>query len=197
MTPKAFMFIGRSGSGKGTQAELLIQRLKELDASRDTLYIYTGQGFRDFMNGPSFTQHALKDILNTGGFAPEFLTVHMWSHMLIERYKGGNNLIFDGTPRKYHEAGALESVFGFYKFDKPYVIHLDISEETAMKRLLGRKRDDDTEANISNRLHWYRREATEAIKFYEGNDKYHLLHVDGEKSVEEIHADIVKRAGLQ
>lgn len=197
MSPQAFIFIGRSGSGKGTQAALVQDLLKKKDPSHDVLYVYTGQGFRDFVGGPSFTQREAKKILDVGGFEPEFLTIHVWSHMLIERYKEGDHLIFDGTPRKFHEAGVVDSIFRFYGLGKPFVIHLDISREEAMKRLLIRKRDDDKPANIEERLAWYEKEVTQALKFYQGNDDYHFLDIDGARPIEAIHADIVKKIGLE
>jgi adenylate kinase family enzyme len=121
----------------------------------------------------------------------------MWSHMLAERYKEGDHIIFDGTPRKFHEAGVLDSVFGFYGLSKPTVLYLDIGHDEATKRLLLRKRQDDTLASIKERLGWYEREVTEALKFFESNDSYDFLKINGEDSVEEIHADIVKKAGLE
>lgn len=197
MQPHVFIFIGRSGSGKGTQAELLSALLKKKDPSKDVLYIQTGQGFRDMIGGDSFTAREAKKIYDVGGFEPEFLTIHVWSHMLIEKYREGDHLIFDGTPRKFHEAGVLDSIINFYKLGKPFIIHLEISEDEAVKRLLKRKRMDDTEANIRERLGWYEREVTEALKFYRDNPAYHFLEINGERSVEEIHADIVKKAGLE
>jgi adenylate kinase family enzyme len=196
MTPRTFIFIGMSGCGKGTQAELLIELLKKKDTAHDVLYVQTGQGFRDFIKGDSFTRRRTKEVINAGDLMPEFMAVHIWSDMLVENYKEGDHIIFDGTPRIYHEAGTLDTVFSFYKLAKSTVIYLDISHDEAMKRLLLRKRTDDTPASIEERLGWYEKEVVEALKFFEDNPNYLFLKIDGERSVEKIHADIVKKVGL-
>ncbi|MEI8327797.1 MAG: nucleoside monophosphate kinase [Candidatus Taylorbacteria bacterium] len=196
MKPQAFIFIGRSGCGKGTQVKLLMEILAQKDPSLESLYVQTGQEFRQFIQGETFTQKKSKEIYDAGGLQPEFLTVDMWGRVLIEKYKGDQHLIFDGTPRKLHEAGALHSCFGFYGFDKPWVINIDISNAESKKRLLARKRFDDTEEEITKRLEWYETDVEPALGYYDGNPKYTFLKISGERSVEEIHADIVKRLGL-
>ena len=196
MNLQSFVFIGRSGCGKGTQIELLIKVLKEKDPSHEILNIYTGQEFRNFIQGPSKTQQITKGVYESGGLMPEFLTVHMWVKPLVEQYNGNQHIIFDGTPRKFHEAGVLHSMFGFYKFQKPWVINIVISQEEAVKRLLKRQRMDDTEADIRKRLGWYETDVAPTIEFYRDNPNYSFLYVDGERTPEEIHNDIVKKVGL-
>jgi len=197
MKPQVFIFIGMSGCGKGTQAELLIKLLKEKDKSHGVLYAQTGQCFRDFVKGDSFTQRRTKEIIDAGDLVPEFMAINMWSNMLAKNYKEGDHIIFDGVPRKFHEAEVLDSVFGFYGLTRPAVIYLELSRGEAMKRLLKRKRADDTPASIEERINWYEKEVVEALKFFEENPNYLFLKIDGERSVEEIHEDIVKKTGLK
>ena len=110
--------------------------------------------------------------------------------------RGNQHVIFDGTPRKLHEAGVLHSCFDFYGLDKPWVINIDISYDESMKRLLARKRFDDTEDDIKKRLDWYETDVAPTLGFYDGNPKYNFLKIRGERSIEEIHGDIVKKLGL-
>jgi len=196
MTSQSFIFIGRSGCGKGTQAELLKKVLNEKDPARNVLHIETGKELRDFINGPTLTQKRSKEIYDTGGLQPEFLAVHMWVRLLAERYTGGEHLIFDGTPRKLHEAGVLNSIFDFYGFDKPWVINIEISSEESFKRLFARKRMDDNEEDIKERLSWYETDVVPALSYYDGNPRYNFLKIFGEKPVEAVHEDIVKKLGL-
>lgn len=196
MNQQSFVFIGRSGCGKGTQIEMLMKLLKEKDPGREILYVYTGQEFRKFIQGPSATQKLSKSIYDTGGLMPEFLTVHMWVKPIVENYKGDQHIIFDGTPRKFHEAGVLHSMFGFYKIHKPWVINIGISAEEAVRRLLQRKRQDDNEADIRKRLGWYETDVSPTIEFYRDNPNYNFIYIDGERSPEEIHLDIAKKMGL-
>jgi adenylate kinase len=197
MSPQAFIFIGRSGCGKGTQVELLKQALKRSDPSRDILYIQTGQGFRDFIKGDTYTQNKSREIYEAGGLQPEFLAIQMWEKPLIDGCTGEEHIILDGTPRKYHEAGVLDSVFGFYNIETVWVINVDISPEESLKRLLLRKRFDDNTDEIKKRLAWYETDVAPAVDFFRTNKNYRFLKIDGERSVEAIHADIVKQVGLE
>lgn len=196
MKQQAFVFIGRSGCGKGTQVELMMKVLREKDPSRAILYIQTGQEFRDFIKGDKVTQKRSAEIYNVGGLQPEFLAVHMWIRQLVEKYDGREHLIFDGTPRKFHEAGVLDSAFDFYGIGKPWILNIVISSEESLKRLLLRKRFDDNEAEIRKRLAWYDTDVAPAIDYYRKSPKYNFLEIDGERSVEDIHKDIVKKVGL-
>ena len=196
MNLQSFIFIGRSGCGKGTQIEMLMKLLKEKDPEHEILYIYTGQEFRNFIQGSSITQKLSKAIYDVGGLMPEFLTVHMWVKPLVENYKGNQHIFFDGTPRKFHEAGVLHSMFNFYKLGKPWVVNIGISAEEAVRRLLQRKRQDDNEADVRKRLGWYETDVAPTIEFYRDNPNYNFLYIDGERPQEEVHLDIAKKMGL-
>ncbi len=194
--PQVFIFIGRSGCGKGTQVQLLMKYLKEKTSDIEILYVQTGQEFRDFIVKPTVTALKSKEIYDAGGLQPEFLTVNMWVRPLIDQYKGNQHLIFDGTPRKFHEAGVLNSCFDFYGFEKPWVINIEISEEESAKRLMARKRLDDNEFEIRKRLAWYETDVVPTLGYYDGNPAYNFLKIFGDRSVEDVHADIVKKLGL-
>ncbi len=194
--PQAFILIGRSGSGKGTQANLLIAKLKELDPSRETLYIQTGQEFRKFVQGSSYTEKRSAQYMKDGKLQPNFLAVKMWVDFLVANIHGNEHVIFDGSPREWHEAGVLDSVFGFYGYEKPHVIDLYISDEEALKRLLLRKRMDDSEDGIKKRLAWYQECVEPTIKYYHDKKEYHFLKINGEQTPEAIFKDIAKGIGL-
>jgi len=196
ITPKVFIFIGRSGCGKGTQADMLIKTLKKKDPSRETLYIQTGQEFRKFIKGQSFTEKRSAEYYKTDKLQPEFLAIKMWVDFLVDNYNGDEHIIFDGTPRKLHEAKVLDSVFGFYGFDKPYVINIDISAKEAERRLLLRKRLDDAEEDVLKRLSWYETDVAPTIDYYRDNPDFHFLKINGDRTPEEVHADIVRSIGL-
>lgn len=193
MTQQTFIFIGRSGCGKGTQARLLSDYLKKIRPEQNSLYISSGAEIREFIKGDSFTQKIVKEIYDKGGLQPEFLAVYLWSGIYVRAYTGNENVIMDGMPRKYHEAAILDSVFDFYKLPRPLVIHLEISNEESKKRLLARKRFDDIEAEIANRLSWYETDVVPTIEYYKNNEKYRFIKVDGERSIEEIHQDIISQ----
>lgn len=189
----SFIFIGRSGCGKGTQAELIKATLKEKYPNQEIFHLETGAEFREFIKGPSHTQKLSNEIYQAGGLQPEFLAVYIWANVLVREIKDGEHLIIDGTPRKLHEAGVLNSIFDFYKRPKPYVIHVKVGEKWATDRLLGRKRLDDNEEDIKKRLEWFNTDVAPTIEYYRNNPAYNFIEVDGERTIQEIHDDLVKR----
>ena len=57
---ETFIFIGRSGCGKGTQAKLIIEHLKEKTPDIPHFYLETGESFRKLMAEDSFTSRITK-----------------------------------------------------------------------------------------------------------------------------------------
>jgi adenylate kinase len=198
MTPQTFIFLGRSGCGKGTQAKLLNEYLKRNDSERDVLYVQTGQELRDFIaKSNSTTQKLCKELYDKGGLQPEFLVVYMWTNLLVNRYTTGEHIIMDGMPRKYHEAGVLDSVWNFYKIkNKPFVIYLDIPIEESVKRLMARKRIDDKEDEIRERLSWFETEVIPTLDFFKNNPDYVYLNINGMGTAEDIHKEILTQTKL-
>ncbi len=105
--PQTFIFIGRSGCGKGTQADLLKEYL-EKNRSNSVFYLESGARFREFISQNSFTANLSREIMKSGGLQPAFLAIHIWSHIMIEQMNEGKHLIIDGTPRLLDEAKILD-----------------------------------------------------------------------------------------
>lgn len=191
MDQKVFILIGRSGCGKGTQSKLLTEYLKKIDSNRDVLYVQTGSEFRDFIKGDSATQKISNKLYEDDKLQPEFLSVYMWINILIRKYKENEHIIFDGAPRRRHEAGVLDSIFDFYNIKNPIVINIDVSEKWATERLTARHRMDDKSEDIVKRLAWYMTDVVPAIEYYKTNPRYKFINVNGERTIEEIHQDII------
>lgn len=196
MTPQTFIFIGRSGCGKGTQAQLIQDFLKKNDSKREILYIQSGAEFRKFITGKGLAQRLSKEIYDKGQFQPEFLAIYMWTNILVNHYTADEHLVLDGMPRMYHEAGVIDSVWPFYKMAVPHVVYLDITTEESKRRLLARKRFDDTEEEITMRLAWFEEKVVPTLDFFKNNPDYDYISVDGSQSPEKVHADILKLSKL-
>ncbi len=201
MKPQSFIFMGRYGSGKGTQSELLIQKIKSLYPDQPTLYIQTGQEFREYFKEPGYTASLSKKIIETGGLMPEFMCVYMWGRLIASRFTGKEHLIFDGTPRKLLEAKMVEALFPFYGLGKPWVIYLDVEHEESHRRLSIRAkssgRSDDSPTAIIERRRAYEADIVPSIEHFRTAADVNFLDIDGERSIEEIHADIMEQIGLK
>ena len=188
--------MGRSGSGKGTQASLLMNLLKKIDPGHPSMSIETGKELRNFIKEPNYTAQVTKTGMEKGELMPEFMPIYLWGKLFVSEYTGNEYLFFDGTPRRLMEAKVLDSVFPFFKLAKPSVIYLDVEHEESVKRLVSRGRELDGHAEIEKRRGWFEVDVKPTIEYYRTNPNVNFLDIDGERSIEEIHADIVKRLGL-
>jgi adenylate kinase family enzyme len=196
MKPQAYIFVGRSGSGKGTQAALLMDVLKEKDPEHAIFTVETGKELRKFIEGETITQRLSKKILTEGGFLPSFVAIYNWAKVVVDKYEIGMHMVFDGTSRRLPEAVVLESVFDFYGVKDVYVIYLDIHDEEATRRLLARGRADDTHEGIKNRLGNFEEDMKPSVEFFRNNKRFKFLDIDGIRPIDTVHADIVKKVGL-
>lgn len=196
MTPQTFIFFGPSGCGKGTQAKLLIEYLEKIDSSKKIFYLEIGNKLRKFVTNDSFTAKLTKEVMDSGGLMPEFMPIWVWSQFMIDSVSGNEHIIFDGICRRVAEAPILDSAIKFYKRESPIIVSIELGREEARKRLLGRGRGDDNEQDIRNRLDWYDRNVLLAINYFKNNPYYKFLSINGEQSIEEVHAEILNKTNL-
>lgn len=189
MPPLNLILIGRSGSGKGTQAELLVKYLGNL------YYISSGQLFRDLSKQKTDLGRLTKVLVEKGGLPPDELAIALWLHDIAYHVTPHQGIIFDGAPRKLDETKHLESILKFMgRFDDTKVLLIEISRDEAIKRLKLRARNDDSDEAIGNRLDFYDEHVTKVVGYFGELGK--LIRINGEQSVEKIHEDIKKVLGI-
>ena len=205
------ILLGMSGSGKGTQAQMLVDRY-------DLEYIGTGGLLRDFSKKDNVAAKKLKIELSEGRLAPTWLPFYLWMDKLasVSENKG---ILFDGSPRKINEAILLEDVLKWYGRDNVKVVLIEVSEEESYKRLISRGmclkcgksdniesdntgldckhcdgkmdvRPEDTPDAIKTRIEWFAKEVSRVVEFYEKQGN--LIKIDGGQSVEKVSEDIIK-----
>ena len=193
MNPQVFIFIGRSGCGKGSQAKLLMEELEKWEPPREILYLQTGALIREFIKGENYSARRAKEIYDAGDRQPDFLAVHMWSNFLIERLKEdtSQSIVADGTPRSLNEAKMLDTAFGWmYGIKNRMVFYINVSNEWSMEHLLARGRMDDNEKDINERLKWFDTDVLPAVEYYRSNPEYQFVEINGEQTIEEVFGDI-------
>jgi adenylate kinase len=183
----AYVFIGRSGCGKGTQAKLFIEQLKEKN-NNEIIHIETGALLREFIKG-----NFVKEVLRKGDLVEEPIIIGLWSNYLINNFRGKENLVFDGCPRKLIEAISLDGMLTFVGIKKYKVIHINTSIKWSTERLLARGRKDDTKEAIAERMLWYDTEVIKSIIFFKDNKNCELIDVNGEQTIEQVHNELVKK----
>lgn len=179
MNPRTIILLGRSGSGKGTQAKLLKEKLEPC------LYVYTGDLFRELESVDSFAGRKIKEVLDTGGLPEEWLAAFLWQKALVYNLKNNNeNIIIDGSPRRLDEAEEMDIVLKWLGRVDIKVMLIDITEDEAVTRLLKRARADDTETSIRSRLQWFNTEAVPALEYFEKSGR--LIKINGLGTVAEV-----------
>lgn len=192
------IFFGKSGSGKGTQADLLMKYLKDKDPNNDIVYVETGDKLRSFIKeSTSHTAHMTKDVMSKGGLMPASIPIWAWSSVLIDKVKTGNeHMVFDGVARRVDEAPILDQALQFYGRKNVAVILLDVPHEEVTERLLKRGRHDDKHEKIAERLKWFDTDVMPSVNYFKKTAHCTYLHVNGHQSIENVHKDILKALGI-
>lgn len=198
MEKQTLIFLGTQGSGKGTQSGLLKDFLSERDTSRPVVQVGMGKLMRELETEDTYAGRRAKEILAGGNLIPYAVsTARFTNYLLSNLTTNEEHLLIDGYPRTPEQVPALDSAMEYFNRDKVVVVHLDISEEEAIKRLLPRKRYDDTEEGIRKRLKWSREQTMPNIEWFRKHgERYSVVDVFGERPVEEVQADIRRKLGL-
>ncbi|OHA88254.1 MAG: hypothetical protein A2653_00750 [Candidatus Zambryskibacteria bacterium RIFCSPHIGHO2_01_FULL_43_25] len=195
MSPKTFIFIGRSGCGKGTQSHLLQEYISKKD-NRKIVYIETGLEFREFIKNDGYSNKLSHEVYDRDERQPGFLACYMWTKALLNNFTGEQNLFFDGALRSLPEARLFETVVNFYKLSKAIVIFIDVSREWSEMRLMERGRSDDLgKEKIAKRLDWFEKDTLPALDFLRASGCFNFVRINGEQTIEEVHQEIVNSVG--
>lgn len=196
MNPKTFLFFGKSGCGKGTQAKLLKDYLEKNEPGREVEYIETGAKLREFSQEVGFTAKMTKGVMTEGGLLPSFVPIWIWTNYFVRYFDGNEHLILDGLSRRAYEAPVLDDALKFYKREKPFVVIINVSDKWASDHLLSRGRGDDNKIDIEARLSWFKTNVDPTIDYFRKSDYYRILEINGEQSIEGVHREILEKAGL-
>ena len=196
MTPQTFIFFGRSGCGKGTQATLLKQYMEKTDSARKVLYVETGAKFREFMAKSNYSSGLVKEVINSGRLLPAFLPVWLWTDFFINNLTGAEHMILDGLSRRVIEGPVLDSAMHFYDRKSPHVVVINVSEKWAKERLLSRARLDDSGPDINRRLAWYTSDVEPTLEFFKDDPYYKFIEVNGEQTIEKVNEELMSKLRL-
>jgi len=185
--PLNFIFIGRSGCGKGTQAKLL------LDHFPNMVYISTGDLMRDLAKQETDTGKRIKKILDDGGLPFDDMATTLWMHQIAYTVKENRGMVCDGFPRRLNEARNLDKFLDWLeRKEQTKILLIDISREEAFKRLKLRGRYDDIEdSDIKNRLDYFEERVVPTIDYYKEQNR--LININGEQSREAVFKEILQK----
>lgn len=200
------IFLGPPGAGKGTQAQIVCQRLGIPQVS-------TGDMLRAAIAAGTEMGLKAKEYMDQGQLVPDEVVIGIVKDRLADAdcQKG---YILDGFPRTVEQAAALGT---FAKID--VAINLDVPDDVLVKRLSGRRvcplcgapyhvdrlngetvcradgtpliqRDDDKAETVKNRLAVYHQKTAPLIDYY--REAGLLKNIGGGLSLEEISEEIFR-----
>ena len=183
MAKKLFLIIGAPGSGKTTDAELIAANNPE-----SITHYSTGDMLRAEVSSGSERGKIIDSFISKGNIVPIEIAIET----IVNAIKSAptSNVILDGYPRSIEQMSELDKYLKTETGIKLlHVIEVEVSEDIARERVLGRARGADDNAKVfENRMKVYT-EPLEAIQvFY--SEKNILHTINGERSIEEIVDDM-------
>lgn len=175
------VLLGAPGCGKGTQAEIVSQRL-EIPA------ISTGDMLRRAVEEGSELGQRVQSIMVAGGLVDDDTMAEVVRDRL-GREDARRGFLLDGYPRTLDQADTLEEILAEQDRGLDAVIHLDVPEAELVRRALARQRADDREETIKERLRLYHEKTEPLIGYYEARGL--LRRVDGFQSIDRVAADLL------
>ena len=176
------VLFGPPGSGKGTQAQNLINRF-------NLKQISTGDLFRFNIKNETELGRLAKSYMDKGELVPDQVTIDM----LIEELRKPTEtkgFIFDGFPRTALQTDALENIVkDVLNSQIDICLSLVVEDEILVKRLLERgktsgRTDDSNEDIIKNRIKEYYAKTAEVAELYKKQGKY--VEINGVGEIAEI-----------
>ena len=194
--PYTFIFFGTVGSGKGTQVELLQKYLKENEISDEVVFTSTGGEYRKLIESGNYTGTIVKTTLEKGHLQPDFLTISLFTNILISSMKEKTTFIADGFPRTILQSEAFEAAMKFYNRDNIHIIYIELDKEEATKRMMLRGRSDDTEEGMSKRFDEYVKNVIPSMNYFKDKPGYIMHLINGKQSIEDVHKEIITSVGF-
>jgi len=176
------VLFGPPGSGKGTQAQHLIEKF-------NLKQISTGDLFRYNMKNDTELGKLAKSYIDKGELVPDQVTIDMLIDELRKPTET-NGFIFDGFPRTATQTEALENIVKDELGTEISVcLSLIVEDEVLVERLLKRgetsgRTDDSNEEIIRNRIKEYYTKTAEVAELYKNQGKY--VEVNGIGNISEI-----------
>lgn len=172
--------LGKTGSGKGTQAELVASKLGYKTFS-------TGDRFREIMKRDSSLGRKVKQLHEDGILLPYWFASYLFEEFFLA-LGDEDGAVTEGVGRSKEEAEMFDEVMQWLGRDY-VVLELEVSDEAVVGRQMKRGRSDsNTDEKLQTRLDEYRNNTKKAIEFFKEKGK--LVEVDGGPPVEKVFENV-------
>ena len=181
--------MGAPGSGKGTQAKLLADRV-------GGRVFTSGDEFRALAASQAYIGRRLKASLEAGELMPHWLASYVFEKVIFS-LELEETIVFGGSVRTKPEAELFHEAMHW--LGRPYVaIYLEASEDNVMRRLVERKakegRADDHSDTFHTRIDEFNTKTLPAIDYFRLRQT--LVIVNGDQSIDETQGSVRQALGL-
>src|SRR5687768_5311472 len=175
------VLLGPPGSGKGTQAERLHEKL-------GFAQLATGDLLRAARKEDTELGRRAGEYMDRGDLVPDDLIIEMIQEALAE--VDGEPVLLDGYPRTVPQAEALEEALGQRGRELTAALLIDVPDDLVAERIMGRRqgRSDDDPETVRDRLRVYHDQTEPLVGFYE--DRGLLRRVDGAQEPGAVERDV-------
>ena len=174
------VLLGAPGSGKGTQAALLVQNL-------DLPHISTGEVLRAAAKSGTVLGQKAKAVMDRGELVPDDVMLGLMEERLTQP-DVENGFILDGYPRNIAQAEALDELLERLGQPVDEALQIDVDTEAVVSRIAKRARQegrsDDTEEVVRKRLDVYAEQTAPVVDYY--GRRGILSRVLGDGSIDEV-----------
>ncbi|MBT8190989.1 MAG: adenylate kinase [Saprospiraceae bacterium] len=175
------ILFGPPGSGKGTQAKMLVEKY-------GLTHISTGDLFRNEIGNGTPLGLKAKAFMDAGKLVPDEVTIGMLENRVNET-NNQKGYILDGFPRTINQSEALDKFFESRNTEVTHLLALEVTDEEIIKRLLERGKtsgrpDDANEEVIKDRIVEYNAKTSQVFDYYAKQEK--SQSVNGIGSIDEI-----------
>lgn len=179
------VLLGAPGSGKGTQAKLLREKLA-------VPHISSGDLLRSAVKAGTELGRQAGIVMDRGELVSDDIVLGLIEERLSQD-DTKNGFILDGYPRNIAQAEALDELLDRMGRPVDEALQINVDTEVVVKRIAGRAeeedRSDDSEEVVRNRLRVYAEQSAPVVDYY--TNKGVLSGVLGEGSAEEVFQNIL------
>lgn len=190
MLLNTIFFIGPQGSGKGTQAKMLAEKLGFFHWDNGAILREAAQSGSDLGN-------QAKRLMDQGVYLPDELLMQI-ARAKLESLTKDQGVIFDGLPRRLSQAKFLLEFLKSQGKNNFATVFLNLPKEVSLQRLLMRAqtqgRTDDNEEAIGLRLQQYYQETLPVLEFLKQQTQF--FEIEGNKPIAEVSNAINSALGL-
>lgn len=178
-----YILLGPQGSGKSTQG-------KKISENYNMEYIIMSDLLKKEAKKKTKKAKEISKIMKNGDFVPPEIS----SHLMFEKIKKSKkkNILVDGFPREIAQMHMLDYFIHITKNTEiKNIIYIDLDKKECIKRMLLRKRYDDTKTAIRHRLNFYYEKTNPVLEEYEKRKK--LIKINGNQEIEDVFKEIKKK----